>query len=356
MCRQRWPVSRSDHYHRVMWCSGAVSSRTRRTRVPPSGRQHWTRSGSPTAISAVAAANASDRAGRPERCVNRAGFSGWPGWGRGRSVRPGQCQHLRALSFGESAPDSVGLMHLQRVRPASGHGRALEAHRLGLRLAPRACRTAFALRMEEERTRHPATGSVQLPVPKISVRAGKAPGVRHVDPLCGDHTCGDQLLIGPTVPGIRARSASRHNPPRTFLGQPRQSVGEPCRGRIRADPGAVDDQTLDRFSSRDKSLIMNIVDLDPGVLKIVCGARVTIRGSVACGVPHSARDVPESTGQWRIVGVRLLSAVSAGFVARSCPNHPLWGPYRRPADAQGSSGPAVATTHLTSTPAVGGIT
>ena len=238
-CQPMGPYNRSDHYHRVMVHARVVHSRTGPQNRAPSGRQGRTRSGNGPFIPAET--------------------------GRG-SMRAGQRQHLSAFTLGQSAPYSVRFMHLQGVRATGGQGRAFETHGLCLRLSAGSCRSPFAFRMEEERTGHSPACRMQLPVPKISIRAGKAPRVGHVDPLCSDQCestiCEIQVSKVPTAPGIWARSTSRSDhsiAPRTGV---RRTRALTFRSRIRADPDAVDLQTLERFSARDKSLITKIVDLD----------------------------------------------------------------------------------------------
>src|SRR5664279_6469189 len=158
-----------------------------------------------------------------------------------RSARSAHREHLGSLALREAPPDAVGLVNLQRVRPAGSHCGALETHGLGLGLTARACRPTFALGMEEERAGHAAACGVQLPVPEIRVRAGKAPGVRHVDPHF------DHPKVITSTPGIRARATARKN---FSKGSPTTRatgnfvVALPRFGRIRADLGVVDLSTL----------------------------------------------------------------------------------------------------------------
>ena len=299
-----------------------VHSRTRPQRVRPSGRQRWTRSG-----------------------------------GANASVGSGERQHLGSFAFGEPTPDAVGLMHLQGVGATGDHGRALETHRLRLGLAPSSGGSAFAFRVEEERAGHSAARRVQLPVPQISIRAGKAPGIRHFDPLWSD-----QISRIPTQPGIWARSVTRfsqHGTPRVMKSG-RSLRGVPRWGRIRADPGADVDQTLDRFSFRDKTLILFFVDLGEDPFRVVGSTGAGSVNPAACGIAHTARNTRLGTGPWPFVHVRLLSAVEAGAAAHICPNHPLWGPYCRIAEGQGSGEPKSSSTvkksDASSTPSAGGIT
>ncbi len=299
-----------------------VHSRTRPQRVRPSGRQRWTRSG-----------------------------------GANASVCSGERQHLGSFALGEPTPDAIGLVHLQGVGATSDHCRALETHRLRLCLAPSSGWSAFAFRMEEERAGHPAARRVQLPVPQIGIRAGKAPGIRHFDPLWSD-----QISSVPTEPGIWARSVTRfsqHAAPRVMKSG-RSLCGVPRWGRIRADPGADVDQTLDRFSVRDKTLILFFVDLGEDPFRVVGSGGVGSVNRAACGIAHTVGDTRIGTGPWPFVYVRLLSAVEAGAAAHICPNHPLWGPYCRIAEGQGSGEPKSSSTvkksDAPSTPSAGGIT
>ena len=310
-----------------------VLSRTSRGNVPPSGRQSRPRSGgdSPRTITVSS-----------------------------ESVRSSQREHLGPLTLGQATPDPIRLVHLQRMRAARGHGRTLETDRFRLRLTPGPRRAPLALGMEEERARHPATGCVQLPVPKISIRAGKAPGVRHVDPLfvrfAGDLTSTGPISKRPTEPGIWARSVTQQDHPGGRRRRPSNPGDLPCWSRIRADPGAVDLQTLDRFSSGDKSLIMIFVDLDTRVL----GGRGPVRSKIErvsrCGAAHSVRAARVRAARWPIVALRLLSAVGDPSIAQICPKGPLSGTYCRTAEGQGSSGPIVQQSSPSISSAAGGTT
>ena len=223
------------------------------------------------------------------------------------------------------------------MRSAGRHRRTFETHGLGLCLTSGPGGPTFPLRVEEEGTGHPATGRMQLPVPKISVWAGKAPGVRHFDPLCSDEhegyrrisdwfatnrrryalsrrhpICGDRTPVVATVPGIWARSTPRLDrmgvlPVRLTSTCP---AWLPRDSRIRADPGAVDLQTLDRFSSFDKSLITNFVDLDDDFFPVAGPTGSTNIQPAGCVIAHTTQESRFSIRQWLIVGERLLSAVS----------------------------------------------
>jgi hypothetical protein len=86
-------------------------------------------------------------------------------------------------------------------------------------------------------------------------------------------------------------------------------VGLPRPGRIRADLGDVDLQTLDRFSALDKTLITIFFDLDlaaarPGPPALSNGRH---------NLPRLIHETPDHgliTGEWRRASVRLLSAVN----------------------------------------------
>ena len=372
--------------------SSVVPARIKQHLLPPSGRQRWTHSGgvvpqvtgcpatpgAPTSSDARMVAHRHPRASFP---AVRADSARQPT--REASVRGGQREHLGAFAFGEAAPYPVRLMDLQRMRSAGGHRRTFEAHGLGLRLTSGPGGPAFPLRMEEEGTGHPATGSVQLPVPKISVWAGKAPGIRHFDPLCSDEhkgyprhsnwwntnrrryalsrrdpICGDRASVVPTVPGIWARSTPRLDRSGGQLAgltnkHPRRL---PRDGRIRADPGAVDLQTLERFSSFDKSLITNFVDLDDDFFQVPGPAGSTTIQPVRCVIAHTPNESRFSIRQWLIVDERLLSAVSIASIAQICPKRPLLGTYCRSAVGQGSGSSTGSEDHQPTTPSAGGIT
>jgi hypothetical protein len=210
--------------------------------------------------------------------------------------------------------------------------------------------------MEEEGTRHSPTRCVQLPVPQISIRAGKAPGIRHFDPLWSD-----QVVSVPTVPGIWARSVTRCGqqgvPLAELAGE--SLCGLPRWGRIRADPGADGPQTLERFSSRDKTLILFFVDLGGDLLGRSGSTAFEAAGDTACGIAHNRVEGPRGTGSWPPVHERLLSAVRVGSDGCLCPNHPLCGTYCQIAKGPGCGVPRSKTamnSEETSTPSAGGIT
>jgi hypothetical protein len=167
-------------------------------------------------------------------------------------------EDLGAFALGQPAPDSVGLVHLQSVRTARGESRTLETHGLRLGLASCARRPPFALRMEEERAGHPSARRVQLPVPQVSVRSGQASGVRHVVPLRGLPT------TKTSSPRIDARKTARHSDPEASCTTGTELQFLDCSSRtgpIRADPGALDHPTLERFSRVDKTLSPVNLDL-----------------------------------------------------------------------------------------------
>jgi hypothetical protein len=207
--------------------------------------------------------------------------------------------------------------------------------------------------VEEERAGHSAAGRVQLPVPQIGIRAGKAPGIRHFDPL------GDDLdPNSPTGLGIWARSAARIDETDVTVTEMTDDaqLGLPCSGRIRADPGAVDLQTLERFSSFDKSLITIFVDLDEDFLEPGCPVESNTIQPPGCGVAHTTTEWLFGISQWLNVMQRLLSAVNGSATARVCPKRPLLGPYCRSAVGQGSGGSTGSEVHQPSIPSAGGTT
>ena len=91
---------------------------------------------------------------------------------------------LLALVLGKPAPHAVRLSHRKRVRRALRAHRAPHADLLGRVLASTPGRTALALRMEEKRAVHPATGGQKLPVPQVRVRSGKAGEICHCVTPC----------------------------------------------------------------------------------------------------------------------------------------------------------------------------
>jgi hypothetical protein len=102
-----------------------------------------------------------------------------------------------------------------------------------LRLPTRSRRPALALRMEEVRAGHPATGRLQLPVPQVGVGSWKAPGVRHGEPPRGARS------RTPDADPARGFRPSRRRLPR------QSPVDHPCLHRIRSGAGAAVDQTID---------------------------------------------------------------------------------------------------------------
>ncbi len=307
---------------------------------------------------------------------------------RGGSVRDGQCEHLRTLSLGQPAPDSVRLVHLQGVCTTRCQGRTFETHGLCLRLPPGTGGSPFALRVEEERTGHSSARCVQLPIPQVRVRAWQAPGISHVDPLCRrrggrvdcsgarssiknsdchqsrsahcgrDGVVPDHRLVGPSIPGIVVRRASRLFV-RKSAGDPRvfaTSTDSSLLGRIRADPGVVDVQTVELPRALDKTLIIELVDLDQGVTagRDESGPAVGAPGGWAAGrTATRRRSGPRSR---LFVRMPLLSAVIGSTIARFVPIPPFGGPYPRLAGAQGFSTPAGVAVQLLFTPSAGGVT
>ncbi len=304
------------------------------------------------------------------------------------SVCDGQCEHLRPLALGKPTPDAVRLVHLQGVGPAGHHGRALEAHRFCLRLAPRPRRSAFTFGVEEVRAGHSTARRMQLPIPQVGIRSGQAPGISHVDPLCRRHggrddrpatistsdlrdglhgraeqCCRGRAVTGlvhvvPTTPGIGTRSVSRvaFQARGDGLMTASAPVELPRSGRIRADPGVVDLQTVEPVGVADKTWIMDLVDLDRGVIgRPRRAGQFTDR---VCGAPAGR----EATRRWSqprsrlFVRKPLLSAVTGSSVTRSPSFPPLGGPYRRLTGAQGFSIRAGVAVQLPSTPSAGGVT
>ena len=254
------------------------------------------------------------------------------------SMCAGQGEHLCPLALREPTPDAVRFVHPQRVFPAGRQGRTLETDRLGLRLAAGPRRTSFALGMEEERAGHATTCRVQLPVPEVRVRSGKAPGVRHVDPLFSNarRWCPRSVqqapdeqnwtvpcLHRPTAPGIGARSTwhrsrTPHHPCR--VGR-RACVALPL-GRIRADRGAVDLPTLDLCGVRDKTLITFFVDLELGVSIVVVGGSVSVSRDDVCELRHLGCSRRPRRRFCRTVTARLRCVHDRSEVGPVGPNGP----------------------------------
>ncbi len=121
-------------------------------------------------------------------------------------------------------------MDFQRVGPAGEHRRTVVAHGFGAGLASRASRSTLAFRVEEIRTGHAAAGRVQLPIPHVGIRPGKAPGIGH---------------------GV---AHLRHSPSSTVTNE--ASIGAHLLarpGRIRIDIDAAVIMTLGPFGERIKS-------------------------------------------------------------------------------------------------------
>jgi hypothetical protein len=215
--------------------------------------------------------------------------------------------------------------------------------------------------VEEERACHPAAGRVQLPIPQIGIWAGKAPGIRHFD------TLGDDLNPNsPTGRGIWARSATRSDERWVTVKEltSDQLEGLPCWGRIRADPGAVDLQTLERFSSLDKTLITFFVDLDfdgAGVGRLLGSS---VARCFWCVVAHTIESAEIGGGRLQRERGRLLSAVRLRSSRSFCPKSPLSGPYCRSTGVNvlrrsltsTSVSLLVIGTSVASTPSAGGVT
>ena len=161
-----------------------------------------------------------------------------------------------------------------------------------------------------------------------------------------------------TVPGIAARSTTKHRRPgRSHADKTGNDLEGVLRwGRIRADPGAVDLSTLERFSSRDKSLIMFFVDLDDDVLGRVPTGRLRSAPIPRCGVGHRVRVALGEPGLWPLVSDRLLSAVNCASNTGECPKHPLSGPYLQHADVARSHRPPGIAALVLSEPSAGGVT
>lgn len=92
---------------------------------------------------------------------------------------------LFAFVLGQSTPYAVRLAHRQCVcRTLRAHG-APHADLFGRVLASAPGCTALTLRMEEERAVDPTAGRMELPVPEVRVRTGKAGEICHcVSPCC----------------------------------------------------------------------------------------------------------------------------------------------------------------------------
>lgn len=144
-------------------------------------------------------------------------------------------QQLLTLALGQTAPDAVRLVNLERMSPARHHGGAGLAHGLRRVLTPHPRRSALTFGVEEVGARHAAAGGVQLPIPHVSVGAWKAPGIGHgVAHLRCSHS--------PTI--ANAASTGAH----------RQSGGDVIRtGRICIDIDAAVIKTVGRIDGRIKS-------------------------------------------------------------------------------------------------------
>ena len=221
----------ADRTRRLFSFGWAICSKstTSRQGAPPPGTRHSSQAARRGAGCACGPQSATERSSRP--LAPAVPGSARPGHTRVLllpSVIDAQCAPVRvsicARSPSESPPQMpYGSCTCRACARQAAMAGTFEADCLGLRLAAGPSRSAFALRVEEERARHPATRRVQLPIPKVGIRAGKAPGVSHIDPLCSLQRCRNQrcsnqiwltqILSSPTEPGIWARSAPRANRP-----------------------------------------------------------------------------------------------------------------------------------------------
>jgi hypothetical protein len=85
--------------------------------------------------------------------------------------------------LGEPTPNAVGLTDLERVSCAQVENGAATADRLRGGLAGLACRAALPVGMEERARIVTAAGSVELPVPEVSIGSGEAGNVGHAQTL-----------------------------------------------------------------------------------------------------------------------------------------------------------------------------
>jgi hypothetical protein len=83
------------------------------------------------------------------------------------------------FAFRKTTPDSVRLVNFQRVLTAREQRGALHAHGLRVGLSSSSRRSALSFRMEKVGTRHSAASGYELPIPSVSVRAGKSASVCH---------------------------------------------------------------------------------------------------------------------------------------------------------------------------------
>jgi hypothetical protein len=107
-------------------------------------------------------------------------------------------------------------------------------------------------------------------------------------------------------------------------------------------------------------LILFFVDLGEDPFQGLQTGGSPIVGYWWCGIAHTDGDTRFKTGPSPLVHLRLLSAVTAGGKAQFRPNNPLWGPYRRIAEGQGSGDPSstllAKKLDAVSTSSAGGIT
>lgn len=122
-------------------------------------------------------------------------------------------------------------------------------------------------------------------------------------------------FVGPTEPGIGARSTE---PPRRARPRLIRAGGSACvvlpLGRIRADPGAVDLQTLERSRVPDKTLITFFVDLELEVVIVVTAGATAPPVRVGCELHHHHLRAFGRTLEQRKVtaGLRSVKTVPKG--------------------------------------------
>lgn len=157
---------------------------------PASMSHHMSRSASATAVCHRGSGNSQVLVGQ---------FSG--------TRSDGELQ-VMSLALRHATPNPVRLVNLQSVVAAGQHRGALQADSLGIGLSTGSGRAALALRMKEVRTRHPAAGCAELPIPDIGVGTWQASGICHFEYPLG-HPDESAPRPSSAVPPVRLRSDPR---------------------------------------------------------------------------------------------------------------------------------------------------
>ena len=130
-------------------------------------------------------------------------------------------------------------------------------------------------------------------------------------------------FVGPTAPGVGARSTDQPHEARTCRVR---AGGSACvvlpLGRIRADLGAVDLQTLEPSSVPDKTLITIFVDLETGTVIVVTVRVAATPEKVGCESHHGHLCVLQGNLWQRTVTIALLSVITVPVAGVTDPDRP----------------------------------